>query len=133
MIGGYILPPFLRRQCTHVLFALVTVESVAFEVNGLEEEAAAEQHPGDAEPLEVEDAKADPLVATFSIDTMQQVVEGGNFNRQILGIRLVQEGFATVDLHFQTKCKKNQYRVRPTVMPFTCRTADRSAPPKVWL
>jgi hypothetical protein len=73
--------------------------AVADELASPEEEATAEKHPRDTEPLQIKDHEADPLVPALPVDFVQQVVEGGYDQGQVLGVGLVEVWFGVVDLH----------------------------------
>jgi hypothetical protein len=61
------LCPLVRLQSTNILLTLLLVEIIiAFEIDCLEEETSAKQHPRYTKPLNIEDTKTDPLVASFT-------------------------------------------------------------------
>lgn len=75
------------------------------EVGELEVEASSKQHPRNAEPLKIENAEANPLVAALPVNAVQEVVECGDLLGEVLRVRFVEERFGTVDLHLLNRVR----------------------------
>lgn len=100
MVRRDVFLPLGFVQGTHVILAVLARPALAFEVALLEEESAAQQHPRNTEPLQIEYHEADPLVAALTVDFVEQVVQGGDHQRHVLWVGLVQKRLGVVGLHW---------------------------------